>query len=807
MDIMSHTQTPWKDFKSHSYPGDVQTLSVHSEDVKKFHIPKPPEGPKKPVLNARVPVHKTPPTDEIDNAVRESDTGSQPLDYTGSMGLRFDDQGMVLPHSILGSLEDFRSYLEARRDTELLMRIPKSQGDYPWEASGRHHTQDGQNAFGVPSGHRSIQSNALQHWHTHMNQRRRQQNFLSGSLNRPVQNLLMNKDNHFRETQEQRELLSQALPHIYPGYGYRVGSEFWSLPQRFGDEMSGIATTLTQTERGKREPVTHIGQPSSILQESGNISAETQHPASWTWDQSVYLQQQYQELKEVLKDMDIKKLDIDGLEVIGSGKPFTDVTVSHSSMVEKEDEKKQVENDLLAQHDDALHISALRFCGQLATWTGNSISNQGDVGLCARLNFEALTGEKASSHLELHNEGNTAIHYTWQQLSLPHSFPNLSLQTTTPHFYFNSSTGVILPGETQIVEFIFKSKVPGIKTELWQLNTHPVLQGGAPIQLTLWGVALYQDTTADQRQAIEMKLEKAVMVKICRSVAYSVLQGVQTPERPSSPAELYITEEQAFVNKNPKLQYFYQPVENLKKLWQETTSEHTWDLSVDTLRQAVMSLPEQEPTEDTLTREKGLASLNSLILQLSEPLFKHNFLTAVTVGKQLWVKLLDSLASEAMWLGHLLGLPENETWTEKEHESLIPDSEKDEMHETKESVAAKEERSEESARVKDDNKRESKPATTEKLESKKRERRRDEMKKRHGEKQGKELASLSDVCPESVKQTPDDHDIKPEVMDKYRGFLHQKVYALLEDLVDTLCDLVDELKERERQEPEPWPIN
>lgn len=51
--------------------------------------------------------------------------------------------------------------------------------------------------------------------------------------------------------------------------GYRVGSEFWSLPPRFGDELSGITSTLTQTEQGKQKAVTRVAQPRSIRQESG----------------------------------------------------------------------------------------------------------------------------------------------------------------------------------------------------------------------------------------------------------------------------------------------------------------------------------------------------------------------------------------------------------------------------------------------------------------------------------------------------------------------------------------------------------
>lgn len=150
------------------------------------------------------------------------------------------------------------------------------------------------------------------------------------------------------------------------------------------------------------------------------------------------------------------------------------------------------------------------------------------------------------SYLELHNEGRTPIFYSWKQLHLPQSFSNLRLQTKSPHFYFNSSSGtntniskklllcctlivhvsnhhifqsvlnlpfyfpsfsypgVILPGDAQRMEFTFKSERPGIETEVWQLNTHPLLLQGASMQVTLRGVSLYQDRTANQRLFIEV---------------------------------------------------------------------------------------------------------------------------------------------------------------------------------------------------------------------------------------------------------------------------------------------------------------
>lgn len=63
---------------------------------------------------------------------------------------------------------------------------------------------------------------------------------------------------------------------------------------------------------------------------------------------------------------------------------------------------------------------------------------------------------------------------------------------------------MIRPRDTQRVDFIFKSEVAGIKTELWQLHTHPVLLQAASMQVTLKGLAQYQDRTADQRLFLQV---------------------------------------------------------------------------------------------------------------------------------------------------------------------------------------------------------------------------------------------------------------------------------------------------------------
>jgi len=57
----------------------------------------------------------------------------------------------------------------------------------------------------------------------------------------------------------------------------------------------------------------------------------------------------------------------------------------------------------------------------------------------------------------------------------------------TQRFYFDTKSGVILPGDTLNFPFIFKSPNAGIFTETWELMTKPILCGGAPIRITLRG--------------------------------------------------------------------------------------------------------------------------------------------------------------------------------------------------------------------------------------------------------------------------------------------------------------------------------
>ena len=71
-----------------------------------------------------------------------------------------------------------------------------------------------------------------------------------------------------------------------------------------------------------------------------------------------------------------------------------------------------------------------------------------------------------------------------------------------------SSIGVILPGDKMKFPFVFKSEIAGVFTEQWQLETSPVVCGGAALMVTLRGVALQEDKYKPHRSKIEVRREE-----------------------------------------------------------------------------------------------------------------------------------------------------------------------------------------------------------------------------------------------------------------------------------------------------------
>ncbi|XP_053903474.1 MYCBP-associated protein isoform X1 [Malaclemys terrapin pileata] len=421
-----------------------------------------------------------------------------------------------------------------------------------------------------PSQHR-----ALQNWHHNAALRKKQQRVLSKFLRKPENELLMNLSEDYRRVQEERYLIDRSLPALHYGKGYHVGSEFWSQPECIGDELTGLMMTLTQRERGYPEPITHVGKPQSVRMEMGSRSAK-ESPFRLTWDKSLFLMYRRQELKSVLEELDFNHPDLDGLEVIGKGQPFTSVSAQYFPLCKENKEGTTEErvslSDPLEDYPDVVPEPvlgpSLQFCGQPARWINSTTLHRDEIGIAARVTFEVLAGEKAESCLTVSNDGTAAIWYDWRRQAQSVTFEETK-EKGMQYFYFNTRPGVILPGETRNFSFFFKSGKAGIFSESWEFGTHPMLLGGAVLQVSLWGIAVYEDKLAGLRDELESELAAREVAVIVKENLKELLDRIRTPERVPSPVDAYITEEELFHRKNPELHYQHQVVKELHELWRQ----------------------------------------------------------------------------------------------------------------------------------------------------------------------------------------------------------------------------------------------
>ncbi|XP_041076057.1 MYCBP-associated protein-like [Polyodon spathula] len=813
---------------------DIQALAIKVEDLEKLHIPHPPKDSQKLAAVTRLLVCKNKPKeDETRNihlvVARPAPANAvvQPLSYTSHSGSRFEANGKILPHSILGSLADFKKEAVSRGDTELAELIPD-----PPDPGSRVLTLwgCGKQSKDAARGQPNLpvnQTHALQNWQQHMAERKRQQGFISSLLQKPVEKLVMNKSDNFRQTQEQRHVIDRSLPALHYGKGYRGGSEFWNQPQRIGDELTGLPITLTQTERGYPEPVTHIGQPRSILLETGTILPENMDPSRHPWDKSLYLLQRREELKSVLKDLGFNQPDIEGLEVIGTGQPFTSVSVEyHPIEEEKESGMDKKENqDFLEEYPDVMMeatlVPSIQFCGQPAQWIGTTDSHKGEVGIAARLTFETFVDDGATSHLDVTNDGSTAVYYSWKRLPHPLSFKEIQRERHLQRFYFNTSGGVILPGDMQRFLFTFKSGIAGIFSESWELCTHPVLLGGASMEVTLRGVALYEDKLVEVRQSMQRELEAKEALATVKQIVEMLVSGVRTPERPCSPVDSYITQEEIFQRKNLKLYYEHSTVESLKQLWDqylgppaeqltgetltveritpmesqldniETSADSdrpVWDLSISSLRESILSLPEEDE-EGRMCREEALSMFNSHFLKLTSNQYQPQRDLLYQIGLQLWRETVDGMVSHSMLLRSILGMPEKEVGEYHQESPLAAVKEKKEERVDK--------KGDEKKSGKEDKKGAAKQSGKDKLTEEHPAIKKGKVKEE--KKMGKSpvpvikltssSSSFESQLPLSL-QEPED----PVLQEKYRKTLAIEVFELLSSMVENMSELFEEAK-------------
>eukprot|EP00105_Crassostrea_gigas_P026752 XP_011447824.1 PREDICTED: MYCBP-associated protein-like isoform X3 [Crassostrea gigas] len=654
---------------------EIEKLQIKEDVLKTLHEAAPPTAPKTP-KSTRLTVRKMKPASEWDKPKPKVVTVARPApvdapvkepDYSGFAGPRYNDEGAPIPHSLLGSYDEFRK--EAIKRGDLLdLPVPSEADLEPDRPTLKYEKKKRDRG----DRQRNNENNALINWQMKMMERKRQQGYISKLLQKNPEDLAMNAADNYRKIEEERYIIDRAIPAKDYGKGYRVGSEFWKQQEKFGDDETGIHMTLTKSEQGYPRPIEHIGVPKSVRNEKGWYwPPHHTTPVHYPWHKNPYLEERKEQLKDVITELDPHRPDFDQLEVIGTANPVNRERVqSNLGMLEEEERFTEGGMEYLDQEptqevdekdegkEESIFGPSISFAGQPARWTGDSYSYADQIGIEARVTFESLSGDRVTSYLYIINDGTTSVYYDWKKL--PKENPFDLVHARVQRFYFNNSSGVILPGETMKFPFVFKSPNARVFTEQWKFETRPSLCGGAALIVTLRGIALQEDKFQREREELERDLQQKQSEQVIRQIMYDIISGIKTPDRPSSPIDAYITDEEIFSRNNPKLHYNHALVTELKQLYLEIAPEEeregrVWDLSVEDLRDEIVAMD-----EDDERKENFLHQLNAVVTKMSfcpnKPVKKDLY----KVGYELLLEAVDGIVRESYGIRQMMGLPEKE---------------------------------------------------------------------------------------------------------------------------------------------------
>ncbi|PNI58453.1 MYCBPAP isoform 11, partial [Pan troglodytes] len=211
---------------------DILALAIKKEDLKEQHIPRLTEKEDKRVITQKFIIRKLKPMDprrKVCHLVAHPanpDEATKPLDYSGTPSLSpgftvfqlmgpgdsFDGSDQILPHHILGSLQDFKRIALARGNTQLAERIPTSPCLMTLISAEGESKQKAPKEEKRPPWAPPPQHNFLKNWQRNTALRKKQQEALSEHLKKPVSELLMHTGETYRRIQEERELIDCTLP-------------------------------------------------------------------------------------------------------------------------------------------------------------------------------------------------------------------------------------------------------------------------------------------------------------------------------------------------------------------------------------------------------------------------------------------------------------------------------------------------------------------------------------------------------------------------------------------------------------------
>ena len=116
-------------------------------------------------------------------------------------------------------------------------------------------------------------------------------------------------------------------------------------------------------------------------------------------------------------------------------------------------------------------------------------------------------GEKvAHASTIMKNTGTTALWYKWRQVPPPASTLPHAQNAGPSTFYMEETSGSLLPGESRVAMWTFKSEKPGVYIDKWILETTPNVRSGSIEPVTLRGIYHRDDPNSYPRRMLAAEI-------------------------------------------------------------------------------------------------------------------------------------------------------------------------------------------------------------------------------------------------------------------------------------------------------------
>ena len=140
-------------------------------------------------------------------------------------------------------------------------------------------------------------------------------------------------------------------------------------------------------------------------------------------------------------------------------------------------------------------------------------------------------GEKvAHASTTMKNTGTTALWYKWRQVPPPASELPHAQNAGPSTFYMEETSGSLLPGESRVAMWTFKSEKPGVYIDKWILETTPGVRSGAIEPVTLRGVYHRDDPNSYPRRMLAAEIAHKEMATKVTAAMEKVFKRVKTPD-------------------------------------------------------------------------------------------------------------------------------------------------------------------------------------------------------------------------------------------------------------------------------------